>query len=383
MRIGVPREQFPGERRVALVPASIAPLKKAGLEIVVESGAGADAGFPDAAYKDKGATIAATRGEVFAADVVLQVRVGDAGLMRPGQIVIGMADPLSSPETARTLAAGGVTAFALELIPRITRAQSMDVLSSMATIGGYKAVLLAANTLPRMFPLLTTAAGTVTPARVFIVGVGVAGLQAIATARKLGAVVEAYDVRPAVKEQVQSVGAKFVELPLETAQAEDKGGYARAQDESFYQRQREMMARVVAANDVVITTAVVPGKRAPVLVTAEMVRAMAPGSVVVDLAAERGGNCELTRADEVVVENGVTVLGPTNLPSAVPYHASQRYAKNITTFLLHLVKDGTVRIDTTDEITRDTLVAHGGEVVNPRVRAALGLPELAASTTGD
>ncbi len=380
MRIGVPREQFPGERRVALVPASIAPLQKAGFEIAMESGAGADAGFPDAAYKDKGATIAASRSEVFAADVVLQVRVGDAGLMRPGQIVIGTADPLSSPDTARRLAAGGVTAFALELIPRITRAQSMDVLSSMATIGGYKAVLLAANTLPRMFPLLTTAAGTVTPARVFIVGVGVAGLQAIATARKLGAVVEAYDVRPAVKEQVQSVGAKFVELPLETAQAEDKGGYARAQDESFYQRQREMMARVVAANDVVITTAVVPGKRAPVLVTAEMVRAMAPGSVVVDLAAERGGNCELTRADEVVVENGVTVLGPTNLPSAVPYHASQMYAKNITTFLLHLVKDGAVRIDTTDEITRDTLVAHGGEVVNPRVRAALGLP---ASTTGD
>jgi NAD(P) transhydrogenase subunit alpha len=254
----------------------------------------------------------------------------------------------------------------------------MDVLSSMATIGGYKAVLLAAGTLPRMFPLLTTAAGTITPAHVFIVGVGVAGLQAIATARKLGAVVEAYDVRPAVKEQVQSVGAKFVELPLETAQAEDKGGYAKAQDESFYQRQREMMARVVAANDVVITTAVVPGKKAPVLVTAEMVRGMAPGSVVVDLAAERGGNCELTRPDEVVVERGVTILGPTNLPSTVPYHASQMYAKNITTFLLHLVKDGAVKLDPADEITRDTLVAQGGEVVNPRVRSALGLPDLVA-----
>ena len=289
--------------------------------------------------------------------------------MRQGQVVIGMADPLGAPETVRDIASRGVTAFALELIPRITRAQSMDVLSSMATIAGYKAVLLAANTLPRMFPLLTTAAGTVTPAHVFIVGVGVAGLQAIATARKLGAVVEAYDVRPAVKEQVQSVGAKFVELPLETGQAEDKGGYAKAQDEAFYQRQREMMARVVAANDVVITTAVVPGKKAPVLVTADMVRGMAPGSVVVDLAAERGGNCELTRADQVVVEKGVTILGPTNLPSTVPYHASQMYAKNITTFLLHLVKDGAVKLDPTDEITRDTLIAQGGEVVNARVQA--------------
>ncbi len=378
MQIGVPAERFPGERRVALVPASIAALKKAGFDVVIESGAGAEAGFPDSAYQDKGARVAAGRADVFAAEVVLQVRAGDFSSMRAGQVIVGMADPLGSPDTVRAIAASGVTAFALELIPRITRAQSMDVLSSMATIGGYKAVLLAAGTLPRMFPLLTTAAGTITPAHVFIVGVGVAGLQAIATARKLGAVVEAYDVRPAVKEQVQSVGAKFVELPLETAQAEDKGGYAKAQDESFYQRQREMMARVVASNDVVITTAVVPGKKAPVLVTAEMVRGMAPGSVIVDLAAERGGNCELTRPDEVVVERGVTILGPTNLPSTVPYHASQMYAKNITTFLLHLVKEGAVKLDLSDEITRDTLVAQGGEVVNPRVRTALGLPELVA-----
>ena len=378
MQIGVPAERFPGERRVALVPASIAALKKAGFDVLIENGAGAQAGFPDAAYQDKGASIAASRADVFAAEVVLQVRAGDFSSMRAGQVIVGMADPLGSPDTVRAIAARGVTAFALELIPRITRAQSMDVLSSMATIGGYKAVLLAAGTLPRMFPLLTTAAGTITPAHVFIVGVGVAGLQAIATARKLGAVVEAYDVRPAVKEQVQSVGAKFVELPLETAQAEDKGGYAKAQDESFYQRQREMMARVVASNDVVITTAVVPGKKAPVLVTAEMVRGMAPGSVIVDLAAERGGNCELTRPDEVVVERGVTILGPTNLPSTVPYHASQMYAKNITTFLLHLVKDGAVKIDLSDEITRDTLFAQSGEVVNPRVRTALGLPELVA-----
>ena len=374
MKIGVPTEQFQGERRVALVPASLAALKKAGFDVMIERGAGERAGFPDASYEEKGAEIAG-RADVFAADVVLQVRASDFALMRAGQVVIATADPLGSPETVREIASRGVTGFALELIPRITRAQSMDVLSSMATIAGYKAVLLAAGTLPRMFPLLTTAAGTITPAHVFIVGVGVAGLQAIATARKLGAVVEAYDVRPAVKEQVQSVGAKFVELPLETAQAEDKGGYAKAQDEAFYQRQREMMGRVVASNDVVITTAVVPGKKAPVLVTADMVRRMAPGSVIVDLAAERGGNCELTRADQVVVENSVTILGPTNLPSTVPYHASQMYAKNMTTFLIHLVKNGVVTLDPDDEITRDTLVAKGGEVVNPRVRQALGLPD--------
>jgi NAD(P) transhydrogenase subunit alpha len=375
MNVGVPVERVSGEHRVALVPASIPPLKKAGFDVILERGAGDRAGFPDGAYAEKGARIA-SRAEVFAADVLLQVRVGDAPLMHSPQVVVGMADPLGAPQATREIASRGVTAFALELLPRITRAQSMDVLSSMATIAGYKAVLVAANSLPRMFPLLTTAAGTVTPAHVFVVGVGVAGLQAIATARKLGAVVEAYDVRPAVKEQVQSVGAKFVELPLDTAQAEDQGGYAKAQDESFYQRQREMMARVVANNDVVITTAVVPGKKAPVLVTAEMVRGMAPGSVVVDLAAERGGNCELTKPDQTVVEQGVTVLGPTNLPSTVPYHASQMYAKNITTFLLHLTKDRAIQIDLSDEITRDTLIARGGEVVNPRVRGALGLPEL-------
>jgi NAD(P) transhydrogenase subunit alpha len=379
MRIGVPAEQASGEQRVALVPASIPSLKKAGFDIAIERGAGDRAGFPDAAYVEKGVQIAASRGDVLAADIVLQVRVAEFVHARAGQVIVGMADPLGTPEAAREAASRGVTLFALELMPRITRAQSMDVLSSMATIAGYKAVLLAANSLPRMFPLLTTAAGTVTPAHVFVVGVGVAGLQAIATARKLGAVVEAYDVRPAVKEQVQSVGAKFVELPLETAQAEDKGGYAKAQDESFYQRQREMMTRVVAANDVVITTAVVPGKKAPVLITADMVRGMAPGSVVVDLAAERGGNCELTQPDRVVVEHSVTILGPTNLPSTVPYHASQMYAKNITTFLLHLAKDGAMTVDTSDEITRDTLVARDGEVVNPRIRAALGLPELVAS----
>ena len=391
MKIGIPTEKFRGERRVALVPASIAPLKKAGLDVLVEGGAGQQAGFTDAAFRDKGAQIVGSRSEVFAgADVILQVRAaGAAGeqgtldlpLLRSGQIVIGVADPLGAPQGVRDLAGRGVTAFALDLIPRITRAQSMDVLSSMATIAGYKAVLLAAATLPRMFPLLTTAAGTVTPAHVFVVGVGVAGLQAISTARRLGAVVEAYDVRPAVKEQVQSVGAKFVELSLETAQAEDKGGYAKAQDEAFYQRQREMMVRVVASNDVVITTAVVPGKKAPVLVTAEMVRGMAPGSVIVDLAAERGGNCELTRADQVVVTEGVTILGPTNLPSTVPYHASQMYAKNITSFLLHLVKDGSIKLDPTDEITLETLIADRGEVVNATIREALGMSRAAERAT--
>jgi NAD(P) transhydrogenase subunit alpha len=258
-------------------------------------------------------------------------------------------------------------------MPRITRAQSMDALSSMATISGYKAVLLAANTLPRMFPMMMTAAGNIAPARVFVVGAGVAGLQAIASARRLGAVLEAYDIRPAVKEQVQSLGARFVELPLETKDAEDKGGYAKAQDEDFYRRQREMMARVVAASDVVITTALIPGKKSPVLVTGEMVAGMAPGSVIVDLAAERGGNCELTEPDRTIVAHGVTILGPTNLPSQVPYHASQMYAKNISTFLLHLVKEGQVQIDPEDEITRETMMTKGGEVVHQRVREAIGL----------
>jgi H+-translocating NAD(P) transhydrogenase subunit alpha len=377
MKIGIVSEKLPGERRVALVPTSLAALKKAGLDVMVEQGAGRDAGFPDAAYAEKGAEIVANRADVFAAaDIILQVRVADPSALRAGQIVIGMADPLGAPQGVQALASKGVTAFALELIPRITRAQSMDVLSSMATVAGYKAVLLAASSLPRMFPLLTTAAGTVTPAHVFIVGVGVAGLQAISTARRLGAVVEAYDVRPAVKEQVQSVGAKFVELPLETAQSEDKGGYAKAQDETFYKRQREMMLKVVAASDVVITTALIPGKRAPILITTEMVEAMPPGSVIVDLAAERGGNCELTKPDEIVRHKEITIIGPSNLPALVPYHASQMYSKNITTFLLHLLgKDGakqaSLALSTDDEITRETLLTRDGAVVHPRVKDLL------------
>ena len=376
MRVGIPKETWPGETRVAVVPAAVPGLLKAGLDVAIEAGAGTAAGFPDEMYRTQGATLL-TRSELFkSSDIVLQVRATPAELstLRSGQTVIGFADPLGAPQVIRDLAPTGATLFSMELMPRITRAQSMDALSSMATIAGYKGVLLAADALPRMFPMLMTAAGTISPARVFIMGAGVAGLQAISTARRLGAKVEAYDVRPAVKEQVQSLGAKFVELPLESADAEDKGGYAKAQDEAFYKRQREMMLKVVAASDVVITTALIPGQPAPILLTTEMVDAMAPGSVVVDLAAERGGNCELTKPDRVVTHRGVTILGPSNPATLVPYHASQMYSKNITTFLAHLLgKDGaaqtTLPINADDEITRETLLTRGGEVVHARVRA--------------
>jgi NAD(P) transhydrogenase subunit alpha len=381
MKIGVPRESFAGENRVALIPASVAPLKKGGLDVIVERDAGTAAGFTDAAYEQAGAALG-SRGDVFStAEILLQIRAipAEPAKLRRGQTVIGFADPLGSPDAIRDLAETGVTAFSMELMPRITRAQSMDALSSMGTISGYKGVLLAANHLPRMFPMLMTAAGTLTAARVFVVGAGVAGLQAIATARRLGARVEAYDVRPAVKEQVQSMGARFVEFALETKDSEDKGGYAKAQDESFYRRQREMMLKVVAGNDVVVTTALIPGKKAPILITTEMVEAMAPGSVVVDLAAERGGNCEVTRADEIVVHKGVTILGPSNPPSLVPNHASQMYAKNITTFLAHLLgkegaKKASLELDLTDEITRETLLTRDGEVVHARVKELLAAP---------
>jgi NAD(P) transhydrogenase subunit alpha len=376
MIVGVPGETFPGERRVALVPAVLPLLTKKGVEVVIEAAAGEAAGYPDAAYAEAGARVEPARAAVFgAADIVLQVlchgandRTGraDLALLRRDQVLIGFLRPLGSPDTVREIAATGATAFAVELVPRITRAQSMDALSAMSTVAGYSAVLRAANLLPRMFPMLMTAAGTITPAKVLVVGAGVAGLQAVATARRLGAVVSAYDVRPAAKEQVESVGGRFVELPLETGDAEDARGYARARDETFYQRQRELMARVVAASDVVITTAVVPGRKAPVLVTGDMVAAMDPGSVVVDLAAERGGNCELTRAGATVVAHGVTIVGAVNLAGAVPYHASQMYARTLVSFVLHLLKDGAVAVDLEDEITRETLVTRGGEVVHPR-----------------
>ncbi len=385
LKVGVPKETYPGERRVALVPALVPQLKGAGVEaVLVEQGAGAEAGFPDSAYAEQGARVVESRQEVFeGADVVLQVRTPGANpergredleLLRPGQVVIGFLEPLTALDAVKALAERRVTAFALELMPRITRAQSMDALSSQATVAGYKAVLLAAEALPKMFPMMMTAAGTITPAHVFVVGAGVAGLQAIATARKLGAVVQAYDIRPETKEQVESLGAKFVELGLETEEARAEGGYAREMGEEFYRKQREMMRRVVAESDVVITTAAVPGKRAPVLITEEMVKGMAPGSVIVDVAAERGGNCELTKPGETVTVHGVTIIGAVNLPATVPYHASQMYARNVTTFLLGMLKDGELKLDLDDPIVRDTLVTRDGEVVHPRVRERLGLP---------
>ncbi len=382
MIVSIPKETYPGEARVALIPASVPALVNAGLEIHVENSAGDAAGISNDQYTQSGAKIVDDRAELLQADVVLQVRAAganpeagkaDIARLRSGTAVIGMCDPLGSPQAASEIAAAGASLFSLEMLPRITRAQSMDVLSSMATVAGYRAVLLAATTLPKIFPMMMTAAGTLKPAKVFIMGVGVAGLQAIATARRLGAVVSANDIRPAVREQVESLGAKFVQLELDMADAEDKGGYAKEMDDEFLKKQREMIARVVAESDVVITTAAIPGKRSPTLVTAEMVADMAPGSVIVDLAAERGGNCEMTQPDQTVVENGVTILGPTNLPSEVPFHASQMYSKNISTFLLSLIDEGKLKLDLEDEIVQGTLIAHEGKIVHPRVCELLGL----------
>jgi H+-translocating NAD(P) transhydrogenase subunit alpha len=385
--VGVPKESYPGERRVALVPLVVPNLAKAGLEVIVESDAGEPAGYPDAAYTEKGAKIVPDRAAVFAsADIVVQVLCygsndvtgkADLPLMRKGQTVIGFLRPFGSQEVVQQIAQAGVTAFSVELMPRTTRAQSMDALSSMGTICGYKAVLLAAETSLRIFPMMTTAAGTITPARVFVIGAGVAGLQAISTARRLGAVASAYDMRPAAKEQVQSLGGRFVELPLEAKNAQDARGYGTAQDETFYARQRELLGRVVAESDVVITAAVIPGKTSPVLITADMVKSMAPGSVIVDLAAERGGNCELTRTGETVKEHDVVIIGAINLASSVPYHASQMYARNLTTFLTYMVKEGKLQLNLEDEIVRETLVTNAGEVVNGRVREFFKLPALA------
>jgi H+-translocating NAD(P) transhydrogenase subunit alpha len=383
MKAGVLKETWPGETRVALVPGVVPALAKAGVEVAVEAGAGDAAGFPDGAYAENGAHVA-SRDEILA-DAVLLLSVrsfsggqdGDAlARLQPRHVLIGFLDPLQRPEGARSLAARGVTSFALELVPRISRAQSMDALSSTATMVGYRAVLLAASTLPRMMPMMMTAAGTVAPARVFVIGAGVAGLQAIATARRLGAVVVAYDVRPAVKEQVQSLGARFVELPLDTAAAEGEGGYAKAQDEGFLRRQRELLAKVVADSDVVISAAAVPGRRAPVLVSTDMVKDMRPGSVVVDLAAEQGGNCEASEAGQHVVRDRVTVLAPLNLAAAIPYHASQLYARNVANFVVNLVKKGELQLDADDEIVRESMLTRGGEVVHPRVREALSLAPL-------
>jgi H+-translocating NAD(P) transhydrogenase subunit alpha len=388
--VGVPKESYPGEQRVALVPAVVPILAKAGHEVVVQSEAGAEAGYPDALYVEKGARILPDRAAVFAAaDIVVQVLCygsndvtgkADLPLFRRGQVLIGFLRPFGSAAVVQEIAAAGVTAFSVELVPRTTRAQSMDALSSMGTICGYKAVLLAAETSIRIFPMMTTAAGTITPARVFVIGAGVAGLQAISTARRLGAVASAYDMRAASKEQVQSLGGRFVELPIEAQNAQDARGYGTAQDETFYARQRELLTRVVAESDVVISAAVIPGKKSPVLITAEMVRGMAPGSVIVDLASERGGNCELTRVGETVQDHDVTIIGAINLASSVPYHASQMYARNLTAFLVYMTKEGKLQLNLQDEIIRETMVTSGDEVVNARVRDFFKLPALA--TTG-
>ncbi|MCA8998593.1 MAG: Re/Si-specific NAD(P)(+) transhydrogenase subunit alpha [Planctomycetaceae bacterium] len=384
MIIGVTTENFPGERRVALVPASVSTLRKMNNEVLVERGAGISAGFPDAAYEQAGAKLVNDRNEVIrSAEILLQVRAAvanpeqgqaDIDQLKSGQILIAQCDPLSDAQKMVSLAEKNALIFALEMVPRITRAQSMDVLSSMATIAGYKAVLLAASHLPQMFPMMMTAAGTLAPARVFIVGAGVAGLQAIASARRMGAVVNAYDVRPVVKEQVESLGAKFVEMELEGG--EGSGGYAKEMGEEFLKKQREMMLKVLAESEVVITTAAVPGKKAPLLVTEEMVEAMPPGSVVVDLAAERGGNCALTKPGETIEVHGVTILGPLNVPSDIPKHASQMYSNNVTTFLKLLInKEGKLTLNLSDEVVKGTLVTHQGQVVHPLVRQVAGLPE--------
>ena len=386
MIVGVPKEIYPGERRVALVPAVIPTLAKSGLEVVVQAGAGEPAGYPDSAYAEKGGRVLPDRAAIFnAADIIVQVLCygsndltgkADLPLFRRDQVLIGFLRPFGSSEMVRQIAEAGITSFAVELIPRTTRAQSMDALSSMGTICGYKAVLVAAETSIRVFPMMTTAAGTITPARVFVIGAGVAGLQAISTARRLGAVASAYDMRAASKEQVQSLGGRFVELPIEAQNAQDARGYGTAQDETFYARQRELLTRVVAESDIVITAAVIPGKKSPVLITAEMVKRMASGSVIVDLASERGGNCELTRTGETVTEHGVTIIGAINLASSVPYHASQMYARNLTTFLAYMVKEGKLQLNLQDEIMRETLVTRGGEIVNTRVRDSYKLPLL-------
>jgi NAD(P) transhydrogenase subunit alpha len=379
--IGVPKETYPGERRVALNPPGVATLKKEGFDILIETGAGEGAVLADSAFVEKGARIAPNRNAVFSeAELILQVRgpganliegLKDLPLLKEKHTLIAMLDPLAATEMMKKLAETKATVFAMELMPRTTQAQSMDVLSSMATVAGYMAVLRAATHLPKFFPMFMTAAGTIPAAKVFVIGAGVAGLQAISTARRLGAVVEAYDVRPAVKEQIQSLGARFVELPLETTDAEGKGGYAKELTEEKKKQQQELMASHVRESDVVITTAAVPGKRSPMLIPEAVVKGMRPGSVIVDIAAEKGGNCELTVPGEVVVKHGVTIIGASNLATALPTHATQMYSKNLITFLGHIAKKGVLKVDLEDEITRGTLVAQGGKVVNGAVLDAI------------
>ena len=376
MLVAVPKEKTPRERRVALTPEGVKALAKLGCEVALEAGAGLEAGFPDAEYEAAGARIEASAASLLgAADLVLKVSSPtDTGAgheidqIKQGATFVGFLRPLDQPETAAHLARQGVTAFAMELIPRITRAQSMDALSSQATVMGYQAVLMAAEKLGKFFPMLVTAAGTISPARVLVVGAGVAGLQAIATAKRLGAVVEAYDTRSVVKEQIESVGGRFVELDLDTGDAEDAGGYAKAQSEEFYAKQRELLGEVAKKCDVVITTALVPGAPAPRLLEESAVAGMKHGSVIVDLAAANGGNVALTRADEQVEAHGVRIFGPTNLASAIPFNASQMYSRNLVTFLGHLVNEGKIELDLEDELTHGPLLTHEGRIANERVR---------------
>jgi len=376
VKVGTPKETAPDERRVAVVPDTVTRLGAASLEVSVESGAGSAAYVPDEAYEKAGARIVKGAAELIGdSDAVLKVQAPSAAeveLLKKGAVLISFLQPATQGDIVRALANRGVTAFSLELVPRISRAQSMDALSSQASVAGYEAVLMAAGRLGKFFPMMMTAAGTVAPARVLVMGAGVAGLQAIATARRLGAVVSAYDVRPAVKEEVQSLGATFIELPLETQEGE--GGYAKEQSEEFLRKQRELIGEHVAGSDVVITTAAVPGRRAPLLVTGEMVKGMRPGSVIIDLAAETGGNVELTKAGQDVDVDGVTIIGTRNVPSTMPLHASQLYARNVANLLLHLVKDGAIVIDFEDEITKGCCVTYGGEIVNERARQMVGAP---------
>jgi H+-translocating NAD(P) transhydrogenase subunit alpha len=370
VKVATPRELLHDEHRVALVPDTATRLIAAKLEVAIETGAGADAFIPDEAYQSAGVKVVSHAADLLQdAQVVLKVQAPmptEVQLLARGALLISFLQPATQGEIVKALAQRGVTAFSLELLPRISRAQSMDALSSQASAAGYKAVLMAGERLGKFFPMMVTAAGTVAPARVLVMGAGVAGLQAIATARRLGAVVSAYDVRPAVKEEVQSLGATFIELQLEAQEGE--GGYAREQSEEFLRKQRELIGEHVAKSDVVITTAAVPGRRAPMLVTGEMVHGMRPGSVIVDLAAETGGNVELTKAGQDVDVNGVTIMGTRNVPSTMPLATSQLYARNVANLLLHLVKDGAINLDFEDEITKGACVTHGGEIVNERAK---------------
>lgn len=373
MILGVPKETAAGEKRVALTPEFIPKLK--GIQVVIEQGAGDAAGFSDAAYKEKGATIASGSKDLYQqSEIILKVvppTPVEASSFKKDSTLISFLYPTSNADAVKALAAQNVTAFAMDLMPRISRAQSMDALSSQSTVSGYKAVILAAGSLPKFFPMLITAAGTISPARVFVIGAGVAGLQAIATAHRMGASVEAYDLRPAVKEQIESLGAKFVSLPLEAKDSQTSGGYAKAQTDEFYQKQQDFLAKTAQTSDAVITTALVPGKRAPVLISETAVKGMRPNSVIVDLAAEQGGNCALTEPGKTVVKHGVTIHGLLNLPSSLPQQASQMYARNITSFLLVMLKDGNLNINLQDELIRGSLVVHKGEVLSETAKAAL------------